>query len=136
MDEEEKKKNASFPKMVPKKSRHIRWNWEPSPENEEMVRYHFVVVDDKNRSEKIARVMSYAINKSIINQIFDPIRKDIEGKVKDSGLRYLFETYDSKYPPDFVDPKNVFKNVIKDSALVERKVLKMEDYVERLYKAS
>lgn len=136
MDKEEKKKNVSSPKMVPKVSRHIRWNWEQSPENKEMVRYHFVVVDDKNRSEKIARVMSYAINKSIINQIFDPIRKDIEGRVKDSGLRYLFETYDSKYPPDFVNPKNVFKNVIKDSALVERKVLKIEDYVERLYKAS
>ena len=73
-------------KGIPKKSRHIRWNWEPSPENAEMVRYHFIVVNDKNNKEKISRIISYATNKSIINHTFNSIRPIIEGKVKDSRL--------------------------------------------------
>ena len=32
---------------ITKQDRHIRWNWEESPDREEIVRYHFVVVDDK-----------------------------------------------------------------------------------------
>jgi len=128
-----RKEAEKIVKGVPKKSRHIRWHWEKSPDNEEMVRYHFIVVDDKDRAEKITRIISYAINKSIINHVFNPIRKDIEGRVKDSRLKYLFETYESKYPPEFVNPKNIFNNVIQDLALTERNVLSIEDYVERLY---
>lgn len=53
----------TFPKMVFKNERHIRWNYENSPDAAKSLRYHFIVVDDKNREgimkllvEKISRV--------------------------------------------------------------------------------
>jgi len=40
-------------KRIFKNSRHLKWNYEESPDNKigeyPMVRYHFVVVGDKNR---------------------------------------------------------------------------------------
>lgn len=116
-------------KKVFKKSRHLRWNWEVSPDNPENLRYHFVIVGDKNR-------------KGIINQVLQPltewgfvipIRKGIEGKVKDSKFRYLFESYDSNQKPSMIDLSKLKKPIKRDIELYERKVGNVEDYVERIY---
>jgi len=44
-----KKINLGNLKSVPKKSRHVRWNWRMSPENSELVKYYLIAVDDKDR---------------------------------------------------------------------------------------
>ena len=122
-------------KRVLKISHHTRYNIEKSPDNPEMVRLHLVVVDDKDRDVKIAQILHNTLKRSIVSYPFEPIRQDIEGKVGDSGLRYLFETYDTKYSPEFIKPEEVSKNVVQDPRLKERKRkgFTIENYVADLY---
>lgn len=119
-------------KYVKKNSRHIRWNYQKSPDSPEMMRYHFIVVDDKNRKGKIEEILNYAQEKSIIGCTFEEIRS-VEGKVKGTKYRYLFQTYDTKYVSSFLNPKNLFKNVLKDKQLYERERTSIEDYVAGIY---
>ncbi len=123
-----------------KNSRHIRWNWEQSPENLEMIRCHYVIVDDKNRKGSIEKILDYARKRSIINLTFEAVRPMIEGKVEGTKFRYLFVSYDTQYNPQFVDPKKIFKEVVKDSDLYERNKSKknklnlgIEEYVANFY---
>jgi len=120
---------------IRKNQRHVRWNWEESPDNEydgnPMVRYHLVVVDDRNR-DGIVRKFLGELDKVRGGQI--KIRRR-EGKVKDTDYRFLFVSYDSSVSPEMVDWSNVKKKVIRDKELWERKDSSdgIEDYVNRLY---
>lgn len=108
--------------------RHIRWNWEISPDSQEMVRYHFVIVDDKDREGIMRRITGQLL---AINPI-EPIRKE-EGKVKGTEFRYLFESYDTVVAPRMISWGNVRKIVKRDHELRERKVGNIEDYVANAY---
>lgn len=119
-------------KKISLRERHIRWNWEKSPDNPDMTRYFFVIVDDKGRDQKLEKILSNFRKKTIINHPFEFIRKS-EGQVVNSGLRYLFAIYDSGYSPNLIDFFNVSAKVIMDNELYERKVGNVEDYVERLF---
>ncbi len=114
---------------VLKKSRHIRWNWEQSPDSEELVRYHFVIVDDKGRE-------------GIRNQIFEQLQKvssgiemirEREGKVKGTEYRYLFSSFETVLGPEMIDFTKIRKPIKRDKDLIERKRGNIEDYVSRLY---
>ena len=74
-------------KYVLKNSRHIRWNWERSPADEELIRYHFIVVDDKGRERTMNKILAQLQK---VSPGIEPIRRR-EGKVANSELRYLFE---------------------------------------------
>ena len=119
----------SIKTYVLKKSRHIRWNWEKSPNSEELVRYHVVVVDDKGR-EKIR------------NQIFEQLQKvssgieiirERESKVIGSKFKYLFSTFDTVLSPEMIDFTKIRKPIKRDFDLVERKRGSVEDYVSSIY---
>lgn len=114
-------------KRVLKISRHIMWNWEKSPE-EELVRYHIIVVNDKNR-------------KGIMNEIIGQFQKvssgiecirTREGNVKNSKLKYLFESYDSSLSPSVIDWVK-FKSVKRNKDLYERQRGNIENYVADFY---
>ena len=83
------------------RTRHVRWNWEQSsernPDQEPYVRYHFVVVDDRNRggilNEAIVALSEYG---ELI-----PIRS-VEGKVSGTRFRYLFKSFDSLIKPEML----------------------------------
>ena len=125
---------VKFPNgQVPKKSRHVRWNWEELEDGSEMARYHFIIVDNKNLKGKMTEILNHAQEESIINHMFDKVRQPVEGKVKDSNFQYFFVSYDTKCTADFLNPKSIFPSVIRDKELFERKVLNMEDYVSRIY---
>ncbi len=122
------------------KDRHVRWNWEKSPsdknyEDKILVRYHFVITGDRFLEEKLERLQLNFQDKSIISHSFEEIRR-LKGKFLDTGLDYLFVSFDTEYPYSFISFEGISKNIKRDSDLRERKVLKIEDYVERLYKAS
>lgn len=119
-------------KPIKNLTRHIRWNWEISPNNVSFVRYHFVIVDDKERKEKINKILHYAQSKSIVKFPFEEIRA-VKGKVKGSKLKYLFISYDTKYNSVYMNPENVFDSVKKDEHLYERQRTNIEDYVANLY---
>lgn len=85
----------TLPKKVYRTERHIRWNWEPSPDNPGLVRYHLVVVDDKDRDIIMNSLLEKISRAGIINSSIKLIRTK-QGKVKGSELRYLFQSYDSK----------------------------------------
>jgi hypothetical protein len=125
-------------KQLPKfvfKARHVRWNWQSSPESTEdnqLVRYHFLIADDRFLEGKLDRIISNAQEKSIINYNFNEIR-NMKGKFKSAGLNYLFKTYDSNCTPNFINFEGVSENIKKDKDLVERTGLKIEDYIERVY---
>ncbi|MEA3413960.1 MAG: hypothetical protein U9Q99_00325 [Nanoarchaeota archaeon] len=117
------------------KERHVIYNWQESPEmadNEKMIRYHFIICDDRFREAKIEKILSNFRKKTIMNYPFEEIRKE-EGKAESTNFRYLFLTYDSKYDPRLLNFENVSKNVKQDINLRERKKGHIEDYVANMY---
>lgn len=117
------------------RERHVRWNWQTSPESTEdnkLIRYHFIIADDRFLESKLDRIISNAQEKSIINFNFNEIRK-IKGKFKKTGLDYIFASYDSNCTFKFINFKGVSENIKRDGDLVERAGLKIEDYIQRIY---
>ena len=116
-------------KRVKKNSRHIRWNWEQSPDNPELVRYHFIDVDDKNREGIMRKIIEQLTKYGFVEKS----RQSLKGKVKGSKFRYLFESYDSDQKPSMLDLSKLGKFIKRDYDLYERKVGNLEDYVIGLY---
>jgi hypothetical protein len=119
-------------KQIKKNSRHVRWNWEVSPEqdldNHKYVRYHFIVVDDKDREGLMGKIL---VGLSKYAEVI-PIRR-VEGKVSGSEFRYLFSSYDSIIKPDMIEWQSLKRDIKRDSDLRERKQGNIEDYVARVY---
>jgi len=125
--------------MVDKTERHVRCNWEKSPDDSStpvdidglgLMRYHFVVVDDRDREGVLLRILDQ------MQQFGDliPVR-NVEGKVAGTRFRYLFRSYDSTIAPRELNLNLFRKPVIKDSELRERKKSSeaIEDYVANIY---
>ena len=111
-----------------KVNRHIRWNWEQSPDNPEMARYHFVIVDDRNRQTLMNKLIEWLSVTGACENI-----RSTEWKVRGDKCRYLFESYDSRSRPELIQWGNLPKIIIRDRNLKERKVGTIEDYVTNLY---
>lgn len=120
--------NTRTMRVVPKDSRHIRWNWEESPDRFQYARYHVVVVDDKRREGIFLGILQQIQRISSI----ETIRK-VEGPVKESKLKYLFVSFDTIVAPREIDWSKTGKVVRQDINLYERKVGNIEDYVSNLY---
>jgi len=119
-------------KRIPKKSRHVRWNWEDSPDSPGLTRLHFIVVDDKERENKMVKILDSISGKVSTSYPFDKINSQ-KGKVKGSKFHYLFESYDTLYASSLVDLNLLFDSVKRDSSLYERKIGNIGDYVVRIY---
>jgi len=121
------------------KDRHILWNWEKSSlhrgEEREFVRYHIIIADDRFIEEKLERIQLNFQDKSIISHPFEEILR-LEGKFGNTGLNYLFVSFDTEYPYDFLSFEGVSRNVKRDPDLRERKALSIKDYVKRLYESA
>ena len=117
-------------KMIAKKEidRHVDWNWEQSPDNHLLIRYHFVVVDDRNREGIMRRIVGQLAKVESVERV-----KTSEGKVKNSKFRYLFESYDSQIAPRVIDWTKVKKPIEFDPDLRERHIGSIEDYVADKY---
>ena len=130
----EVKKNVGKKRFV-QKDRHVRWNVEESPESfegHELVRYYFVIQDDKYRKGKVERILDNINEKSIIHFSFE--EKDrLEGKAIGTDYRYLFVSYDSTAPLEFLSFEGVSKNVKRDRNLVARARGDIKDYIRRIY---
>ncbi|MFA5857242.1 MAG: hypothetical protein WC867_07805 [Candidatus Pacearchaeota archaeon] len=117
---------------IRKNSRHLRWNWhltdEIDSDGRNYLRYHFVVVDDRNREGILGKILENLARYSEAIQI----RRE-DGKVKDSDLRYLFCSYDSLIKPEMINWSNINKPIKRDLDLRERKIGNIEDYVASLY---
>ena len=124
--------DVKIPKKFDKNKRHIRWNWEKSPDSEETVRYHLIIVDDRFRESKLEKIKINFREETIINYPFEEIRS-VGGKVKGTPFRYLFVSYDTIYSPSLLSFKGISENVKKDLDLRERKRGNIEDYVANLY---
>ncbi len=122
----------TFPKRVFKNERHIRWNYEVSPDSPDSLRYHFIVVDDKNREETMNSLVKKISERGIVSSPVKPVRKR-QGKVEGSELRYLFESYDS--PLKIGNFLSIRKPMKRDPDLKERIApgSNVEQYVERIY---
>jgi len=117
-------------KKVLKKERHVRWNWETSLEDLDKVMYHFIVVDDRNRRGKMNMILSaFAGYFGTLELV-----RSCEGQVKDSGLRYLFESYVINIKPGVINWSKIGLPVVKDKELWERQSSEgIENYVSTLY---
>lgn len=115
--------------------RHIRYNWRESPESTEdnrLLRYYFIIQDDKDREGKLQKILENFQDKSIINYFFNPI-ESFEGKSVGTDYRYLFSSFDSNAPYTFLSFEKVSKNFKRDFDLRERVKGSLEDYVRNLY---
>lgn len=113
---------------IKKSDRHIRWNWEPSPDLVNGIRYHFIVVDDKNRGATLNKITEQ-INKI---GILIPIRQ-VEEKVRNSDMFYLFRSYDSNIAPREINFSRIRKKLKRDYNLAERKRGNIENYISDIY---
>ena len=120
-------------KFIKIRERHIRWNWEISPEDSEKVRYHFVVVDDKDRKETMYKILIGLRTASPNGHPLELI-KTLEGQVLGTKLRYLYQCYDTEVKSEMLRLYNVKLPKIKDIRLKERKKgINLTDYIERIY---
>ena len=113
--------------------RHIRWNYEMSldlddVDGREGLRYHFVIVDDKDRRGILCKILEQLAEFYNVTSV-----REVNGKVKNSKLRYLFKSYDTLTSPKMIDWKKVGKVVKRDKKLYERARGNIEDYVARIY---
>ena len=119
-------------KRIKKNSRHIRWNWEISQDSNadknDYVRYHFVVIDDRDRDGILERLLS-SLGK--YGELV-PIRR-VSGKVRSTDFLYLFCSYDCVIKPEMIDWASLGKPVKKDANLRERKIGNIEDYIAKVY---
>ena len=111
-------------KRVYRTERHIRWNREPSPDHPNMMRYHFVVVDDKYRD------MTMNLLEEIISVSIEKIRTD-EGDAPGTRMKYLFRSYDSELSVESFPRIN--KPMKRDTNLKERLRGDITNYVRDTY---
>ncbi|MEK6895231.1 MAG: hypothetical protein AABX48_01805 [Nanoarchaeota archaeon] len=119
-------------KRVSNNERHVRWNWEISPEFDDdnrRVRYHFVIVDDKDRRGTLNKLLGELAK---FRGNLTPVRT-VEGSVTNTRFRYLFCSYDSSVKSSEINFSRLKRLVKKDSGLYERKVGNIEDYVANIY---
>lgn len=124
-----KKINPKNIRHIPKKSRHIRWNWERSLEDNDLVRYHVVVVGDKKIEQPIDNLLQQANSVGPVQLI-----REVRGDVGDSKFNYLFKSFDTPISPKEIDLTKTNLPSRKDKNLYERKRGNIEDYVADLYK--
>ncbi len=115
---------------VSKQSRHIRWNWEKSPESGESVRYHFIVVDDRNRKETMNIILEQIQQ---TNSGIEIIRER-NGRVDNSRFGYYFLTFDTVVAPKELDLIKLGKPIRRDRDLKERERGSLENYVAKFYR--
>jgi len=109
----------------------MRWHFERSPDNHELVRYHVVVVGDKKREQPIDEIFQQVNSISSGIQLIREVRGDVGG----SRLKYLFESFDTSIGPQQIDWTKInFPKIIKDTKLYERERGNIEDYVAEFYK--
>jgi len=113
-------------RKINKTERHIRWNWETMEGNE--VRYHFVVVDNKNRDVLMSRIIEQIREFGFVEHI-----RRCEGKVKNCRFRYLFNSYESNVSPTHLNLTQLKKPIKRDYNLKEREKGSVEDYVSSIY---
>lgn len=123
-----KRINVRTARAVPKDSRHIRWNWEISPDEYQQGRYHIVVVDDKGRERILLGIYEQIQKISFVQEV-----RRVDGKVKNSRLRYLFVSFDSSIAPREIDWSKTGKIVRKNDDLYERVRGDLGDYVAEYY---
>ena len=117
--------NTILNSRIPRKSRHIRWNCESSSRICGWLRYHFVIVDDKDRKGKLMKIINQlAINDGLVE---GSVR---EGKVEGSKFRYLLASYDSPTNSKMIDWTKISSKVRQDYELREREYSEgLENYV-------
>ncbi len=127
-----KKINPRNARGVPKKSRHLRYNTEKSLDNDGFVRYHIVVVGDKNRETPLNLIYQ---NIQRINTGIIEIRS-VEGKVGDSRFRYLLRSFDTPVALREVNLGRTGLPYLQDRELYERKRDSegIENYVAEYFK--
>jgi len=131
------KVKSEIVKTFNSKGRHIRYNFEKSPSDNNdaervFMRYHFVVVDNRFIEQNIEKIQQNFQNKSIVNYPFNEVHR-MEGKFKSTGFNYLFLSFDTEYTSKFLSFEGISLDKKRDFNLRERKELNIEDYVSRLY---
>lgn len=125
-----KKVNLQAMKRIPAGSRHVLWNWEQSPDNSDLARYHVVIVDDKKGDATLDRIFQQVQGKGFS---VETIREGFEGKVANSRLRYLLVSFDTSARVDLIDWTKIGKVARQERELYERKVGSIEKYVADSY---
>jgi hypothetical protein len=116
-------------RRISNRERHIRWNWEESPDDPELARYHFVIVDDKYREKTLEKFLHHLQSwGGPINRV-----RETGGKVKGTEYRYLFVSCDSNQAPKMLSSRKVSLPIKRDGDLRERVRGSIEDYVAKTY---
>jgi len=119
--------------IVCKSEPHIRYYSGESKDqhfNDPLMEYYLVIVSDK---KGIRRTFNKILKN--INEAGGWAEKNemLRGEVKNSNLNYLFITIQTLIGLKDLNLKSLGLPLIKDSELYERKYLKVQDYVFKIY---
>lgn len=123
-------KKSLIKKQIPIKSRHIEYNYEISPDNTGKMRYHLVIIDDKNRKAKLSQLIR---NLGEWGEVIT-IREPIERKVTNSKLRLIFQSFDSNQKPEMLRLSGLKTLYTRNRELYEGKSSeRIINYIERRF---
>ncbi len=124
-----KRINLQAMKTISAGSRHILWNWEQSPDNPELARYHVVIADNKKRKATRDRIFQQIQENGFSVEVI----REVEGKVVGSKLKYLLVSFDTFARLDLIDWTKTGKAARQERELYERKFGSIEKYVADSY---
>lgn len=114
------------------KKPHLRWNYEKSPDRDDALRYHFVIVGDRIKRDNLCDILS-----SNLNSNGEPLEiiRELPVQIKNSRYNAKFVSYDTRASPNLLNLHLLNINSIIDNNLVERikKGSSIENYVTNIY---
>lgn len=128
--------NVIFMENIPKKSKHVRCNFEKSDDNFHMgnplTRYYFAIIDNREAYRK-------EINNKIINQMTQvnswviPIGSEFNLQVKGSEWGLLYVVYDALVSSESINFTKLGIKSKRDYKMSRKEVLSIEDYLTDIY---
>lgn len=121
---------------IPKKSRHIRFNFEKSEDNFHMgnplTSCYFAIIDKRAAYRK--EIKSKIENQMMkVNPWVIPTGSEFNIKVKESEWGLLYVTYDAMVSPESIDFSKLGIKYKIDYKMSRKEVLTIEDYLIRIY---
>ena len=122
----------NFGKKVLVTDKHVRWDCERSLDNDEMLKYVFVVSGERRDREKNLKSILESLQK--YGGSIEHIRED-SGKVEGTIFHYDLKIMNSRTAPEMIEWRNLSIPNVRDTNLYERikKGCSIENYVADLY---
>ena len=115
--------------------RHIRWNYEPSPANESMTRYHFVVIGENFKGNSFKKIHQYFEHSGKDYVFLGKEDEKRNGKLRKVKSTYDILSYDSFLSADSFNWSDIDTSfdVKRDKRITDSSSENLEEIVQNLF---